>query len=74
MSIHKQHIKLIRSVNESKTIEEHKERLIYLNGWIDGITACGHALNIMECDNYYLEQGIDRPMCCGVWLDWSPSE
>lgn len=31
-------------------------------------------LHFVECDNYYFMQGIDRPMCCGVWLDWEPND
>jgi hypothetical protein len=67
------HIALIRAVNESKTLEQHTKSEAYLDGWRQGVKSCGITLSMCDSDNYYLSQGIDRPMCCGVWLDWKPN-
>jgi len=29
---------------------------------------------LMDCDWHYINQGIDRPMCCGVFLDWEAGD
>ena len=36
----------------------------------NGLRHCGRRVDLTGCDLYYLEQGIDRPMCCGEFLDW----
>ena len=33
-----------------------------------------HVLMLMDADERYIYQGIDRPMCCGVWLDKGASD
>jgi len=72
------HIDLAVAVNNAKTEREHREAELRLNGYLDAIRdGFGSAVSgrmIMECDMYYLNQGIDRPMCGGVFLDWKPTE
>jgi len=48
------------------------EAAIYILGFRKGLEAAGIRPALMACDLYYLNQGVDRPMCCGVWLDWNP--
>lgn len=72
MSLHPQHIKLIEAVNDAEDEHTHFERMLYLRAWRDGVEATGRKLDLCAADMHYLNQGIDRPMCCGVWLDWVP--
>jgi len=62
-----QHIARVGAVNSSETEEEHRRYQLALD-----MSARGSFL--MEADQHYIDQGIDRPMCCGVWLDWEPSD
>ncbi len=73
MTIHDKHIELIEAVNNSLTEDEHSHRYERLIGFISGVEVSGRRLNLMEADFHYLDQGIDRPMCYGVWLDWKPA-
>lgn len=34
----------------------------------------GGRLNYCAVDMYYIERGVERPMCCGVFNDWTPEE
>lgn len=70
MTIHDKHMHRIELVNRSTTKEEHDIRERELNAWRCGIEDAGIRLDYMAGDRYYLEQGIDRPICCGVWIDW----
>lgn len=72
--VRENHIALVETVNRAKTEQEHQLAQATLNGWRRGLEACGHRPDLMGCDMYYLHQGIDRPMCCGVFLDWAPTE
>jgi hypothetical protein len=66
------HIELVKMVNSADSELQHRladERL-------DGFRlACGlQGINqLIECDMYYIDKGIDRPMCAGVFLDWEAS-
>lgn len=66
------HLELIRAVNEATTHDERQRALWYLDGWREGRRSAGRPVDLMEGDLYYIEAGIERPMCCGVWLDWTP--
>lgn len=74
------HIELVEAVNTSATNAEHFRRDACLRAWRDGLglglgwSDYERGLLVMEADNHYLSQGIDRPMCGGVWLDWTPRE
>ena len=67
------HIGLVEAVNNARTRAEHRDAEQRLRGFRDALYCMentpGH---FIECDLHYLSQGIDRPMCCGVWLDWEP--
>lgn len=70
--LYEKHMELVQAVNNAKTVEEHSHAEQYLRGWREGVTASDGYMRLMDADNFYLEQGIERPMCCGVWLDWKP--
>jgi hypothetical protein len=72
-TLHDIHIELVRAVNEATTEEGHRIRETMLQGWRKGVTDAGGCVDLCAADSYYLDQGIDRPMCCGVWLDWTPT-
>jgi len=74
MSIHEKHIELIEAVNASTTQVQHDIRYAHLRGFRDGIEAAGLRVPICDADLHYIDQDIDRPMCCGVWLDWKPGK
>ena len=68
------HIARVIAVNEATTEAEHTRLDRELHAFRDGMRAAGGRPDLMGCDWYYLEQDIDRPMCCGVWLDWTPAD
>jgi len=41
---------------------------------IELVEAAGLRVPLCDADDHYLNQGIARPMCCGVWLDWKPAD
>ena len=69
------HIELVESVNNSRTIAEHESAKQRLRGFRDALDHMEpRPMHLVKCDHHYLDQGIDRPMCCGVWLDWVPND
>jgi hypothetical protein len=66
--IFEQHIKLVEKVNNAKTRREEFDALNVLSGFRMALNLAG-INQLMECDLYFIDQGIDRPMCCGVFLD-----
>lgn len=70
------YIVLVEAVNRAATNEQWREADARRRGWVDGwafgtgadMAARGCLLS--EGDLHYLDQGMDRPMCGGVWLDW----
>jgi hypothetical protein len=73
MTLHEKHMHRIERVNRSTTEQEH---LIFerdLRSWRAGVEDAGLKLDLCAADLYYLERGIERLMCCGVWLDWQPT-
>jgi hypothetical protein len=67
------HIELIDGANNARTNDEHNIALAKLVGFREAMDCMTpRPLHLIECDLHYLAQGIDRPMCCGVWLDWEP--
>lgn len=74
-SIQEKHLELVKAVNESTTIAEHRNADCRLRGFREAmqITDSHYGMSLMECDLHYIEMGIDRPMCCGVFLDWEPT-
>ena len=68
------HIELVESVNNARTQEEHDRAETKLRGFREALDCMEpRPMHLIECDHHYLSQGIDRPMCCGVWLDWMPN-
>lgn len=72
--IEAEHIRLVEAVNNAKTQAEHDRADMHLHGWREGVRACGYQLDMCAADWRYMnaDENNDRPMCCGVWLDWSP--
>lgn len=74
MTIQERFIQLIVAVNDSTTEQEHRENEIRLQTFKETVKLFGYRLNLMAADMHYLDKGVNRPMCCGVWLDWKPTE
>lgn len=74
MNIHEKHIELIEAVNNSATERTHWDNYNVLNGWRQAFDDMGRTLDLCACDMHYIDQGIERPMCCGILLDWKPME
>lgn len=74
MNIRDKHIMLVELVNNSKSRYEHDLNLNYLRGWRTGVYDTGYRISLIECDLHYINNGIDVPMCGGVFLDWEPTE
>lgn len=71
-SISAEHARLLDAVNNANTEYEHTRAEAFLNGWRRGVESCGRAIDYCGADMYYINQGVERPMCCGVFLDWKP--
>jgi hypothetical protein len=67
------HIELIEAVNNSKTEEQHYINMARLDGYRTALEIMQEEYYI-ECDRYYIDKGVNRIMCCGVFLDWIPTE
>jgi hypothetical protein len=65
------HIEMVKAVNEAKTGAEHELNLLKLNGFREALEFMG-INQLMACDSYYIDQGVDVDMCCGVFIDWEP--
>lgn len=67
---------LVVACNEAKTQEAHDE-LTKLSEvvWSKIKETYPHpGMILMDCDNFYLERGVDRPMCGGRFLEWKPNQ
>ena len=77
MTISERHIEMVRAVNEAKTGYENSRARWILYGFREAVTTILGGVRsgelVIDADLYYLNQGIDRPMCGGVWLDWKPA-
>lgn len=71
--MHKKHIELIEAVNNAKTHQEHSRALAVLEGYRVAIEEAAGYFSGIACDQHYMDQGVTRPMCCGVFLDWKPA-
>jgi hypothetical protein len=74
MTIYEKHISHVQAVNKAKTVEEHASLDLYLSAWVTGVRDAGGVISHISADMFYLDQGIDRPMCGGIWLDWTPEK
>jgi hypothetical protein len=71
MTLHEKHIIRIDLVNNAPTREVHTVFWRELNAWREGVADAGVRLDYIAADLHYIDQGIDRPMCCGVFNDWT---
>lgn len=77
MNLYNAHRALVRAVNESRP-----EARAIAEARLAGFRDCAHVLlssqqcgrMIMDADEMYLDAGIDRPMCGGVFLDDGAAE
>jgi hypothetical protein len=69
------HLEMIDAVNDARTEEDHQRALARLSGWREAARHFGQGLNSCLADIHSMERfGEDRPMCCGVLLDWTPEK
>ena len=66
------HTALVKAVNTSKIVVQREKELSYLDGWRKGVESCGIVIDYQAVDLFYINQGVNRPMVCGVWIDWKP--
>lgn len=67
------HTDLIDAVNDAKTEDEHQYADVFLQGWRAGVDAAGGYWSGTGGDMHTMNRfGKDRPMCCGVLIDWKP--
>lgn len=68
------YINLVVAVNDAQTAKDHRENDCMRQGFLACLTLIRGQVSagqlLMEADRHYLNQGIERPMCGGVWLDW----
>lgn len=65
----KRHIELVERVNKTnQNTKENYDASNVLYGFREALEVMG-INQLIECDLHYLNQGIDRPMCAGVFLD-----
>jgi len=68
------HTDLIDKVNDAKTEYDHRYADAFLQGWRDGMLDAGdRSWSFFEADQHTFTRFGDRPMCCGVLLDWKPA-
>lgn len=73
MNLREKHIQLVEAVNNATTEKEHRDHEMRLQWWREGVADSDRVLSYIAADMHYLNQGIERPMCCGVFLDWKPN-
>lgn len=67
------HTDLIDAVNDSRTLYTHTFNAGILAGWREGVEECGRRWDFVEADEHTAARFGDRPICCGVLLDWAPA-
>lgn len=70
------HIEMVEAVNNAKTQDEHDrayQRLVGFREACEVFMGRNVGRLLMSADEHYIAQGIDRPMCCGEFLDWRPA-
>ena len=69
------HTDLIDAVNDAVTEAEHDRAEAKLSGWREGVEDSGARWSYVEADEHTMDRfGEERPMCCGVLLDWQPKK
>ena len=65
--------------NNAPDESSRRKALDELAAWREGVATAlawkSHEIGafLMVGDMDYIGRGVDRPMCGGVWLDWTPS-
>ncbi len=74
-NIRTKHIELVEAVNAATTEDEHRLAEARLRGFREAAEALGQSVGWMmvDADLHYVDRGIDRPTCGGVFCDWRPS-
>ncbi len=66
---------LLDAVNEATNQQEHDSALAFLRGWRQGVEDAGCDWSGISADMHSMAKyGEERPMCCGVLLDWKPKD
>jgi hypothetical protein len=66
---------LLDAVNEATSQRERDMALAFLRGWRQGVEDAGSGWSGVSADVHSMAKyGEDRPMCCGVLLDWKPKD
>ena len=76
MSILDRLIEITEKVNGAASTVEHHHWDVYRSGFLDALKVAGYNAGtlLMNADLHYIDQGCERPMCGGVFLDWKPEE
>lgn len=62
------HIEYVEAVNCAKDKDSERDAANTLYGFREALEIMG-INQLIECDLYYIGQGIERPMCAGIFLD-----
>lgn len=73
MNFHFKHMNLLNAANYASDERSHYAALQKLYGWREGIKDAGVRLDLCAADLDYMSSGVEREMCAGVWLDWTPT-
>ena len=69
----KSYLNMVDAVNEAKTERDHAHAEARLSGWIECADYFGLNWSGIAADRHTETKYGDRPMCCGVLLDWTPT-
>jgi hypothetical protein len=70
-AIHEKHMMLVDAVNDATTQRAHSDAWMVLRGWREGMADAGREVDLCHADLEQFDRGFtERPMCCGVFLDW----
>lgn len=64
---------LISNVNNAKTEYDHRAADNFLRGYRQALQENGVWYDWMDADLHHEGEDAERPMCCGVFLDWKPA-
>ena len=62
---------MVEAVNNAKTETQHREAQLRLEGYKKRCEEHGESWPCCQLDEHF-DDGSDRPMCCGIYLDWEP--
>ena len=65
------HLEMVDAVNDAEDVIERDRAEAMLSGWRECAVHSGSGWSGIEADLHTMaKHGADRPMCCGVLLDW----